>query len=188
MSGALYNFFRDQGSIIAGVLALIAGWIAYRAGHVQATATKNAAVIQIEAAQRRDERELDDLRKSLAIELRQVVPIMLGVHKYLKDLSNKNEVVITSRMIEYSPSIPIPRVYLGKAHKISLLGNDGMDIMIIYNLVEGARDRLNKLARYYRTPDNISHDIVNKVALYCLEICAYARGVLPRIKNRDSSV
>jgi hypothetical protein len=45
----LYEFFRDQGSIIAGALALIAGGIAYLAGHVQATATRQAAEMQVAA-------------------------------------------------------------------------------------------------------------------------------------------
>jgi hypothetical protein len=35
----LYEFFRDQGSIIAGILALLAGLVAYRAGKLQARAT-----------------------------------------------------------------------------------------------------------------------------------------------------
>jgi hypothetical protein len=49
MHCVLYEFFRDQGSIIAGVLALIAGVIAYRAGRTQATETRKAAKTQIEA-------------------------------------------------------------------------------------------------------------------------------------------
>jgi hypothetical protein len=39
---AVYEFFKDQGSIIAGVLALFAGFLAYRAGLAQVTETKRA--------------------------------------------------------------------------------------------------------------------------------------------------
>jgi hypothetical protein len=43
MYRALYEFFRDQGSIIAGLLALLAGYLAYRAGRAQVVETKRAA-------------------------------------------------------------------------------------------------------------------------------------------------
>ena len=45
----LYEFLRDQGSLIAGVLALIAGILAYRAGVTQAKATMDAANREIAA-------------------------------------------------------------------------------------------------------------------------------------------
>jgi hypothetical protein len=45
----LYEFLRDQGSLIAGVLALIAGFLAYRAGVAQAKATMAAADREIAA-------------------------------------------------------------------------------------------------------------------------------------------
>ena len=45
----LYEFLRDQGSLIAGVLALIAGILAYRAGVTQAKATMDAADREIAA-------------------------------------------------------------------------------------------------------------------------------------------
>jgi hypothetical protein len=40
----LYDFFRDQGSIIAGVLALFAGVLAYWIGKKQVTAVRDAMV------------------------------------------------------------------------------------------------------------------------------------------------
>lgn len=49
MHSYLYEFFRDQGSLIAGALALIAGIIAYRAGVTQAKATTEAADREIAA-------------------------------------------------------------------------------------------------------------------------------------------
>lgn len=51
MDSALFEFFKDQGSIIAGVLALIAGILAYRAGRIQATETRLAAIMQVAPAQ-----------------------------------------------------------------------------------------------------------------------------------------
>jgi hypothetical protein len=39
----VYDFFRDQGSFLAGIVALIAGVLAYLAGYIQASATRKAA-------------------------------------------------------------------------------------------------------------------------------------------------
>lgn len=51
MHSALYEFFRDQGSIIAGVMALIAGAGLYYIGHKQARLTKISADAAREAAE-----------------------------------------------------------------------------------------------------------------------------------------
>jgi hypothetical protein len=44
MNSSLYEFFRDQGSIIAGLLALLAGILAYWIGKNQVTAVRDAMV------------------------------------------------------------------------------------------------------------------------------------------------
>ena len=60
MIRCLYNFVRDQGSILAGLLALLAGWIAFRGAiraakqqvtaiHEQKDQAHADAVAQIEA-------------------------------------------------------------------------------------------------------------------------------------------
>src|SRR5271170_1553389 len=85
------RILRDQGSLIAGVLALIAGILAYRAGRIQATETRQAAIMQVDAARRRDDREVDALRKSLGTELRQVVPRALGVYSSLSRLAKTTD-------------------------------------------------------------------------------------------------
>jgi hypothetical protein len=54
MHSSLYEFFRDQGSLIAGVLALIAGVIAYCAGAIQARTAREGVDRQLAAATQRD--------------------------------------------------------------------------------------------------------------------------------------
>jgi hypothetical protein len=53
MHSGLYDFLRDQGSLIAGILALIAGLVAYRVGKMQvraiAAAETNANIAAAEA-------------------------------------------------------------------------------------------------------------------------------------------
>jgi hypothetical protein len=54
MYSCLYEFFRDQGSLIASALALIAGVIAYYAGVIQARAAREGVDRQLAAAIQRD--------------------------------------------------------------------------------------------------------------------------------------
>jgi hypothetical protein len=54
MHSFLYEFFRDQGSLIAGALALIAGVIAYYAGVIQARTARDGVDRQLAAAIQRD--------------------------------------------------------------------------------------------------------------------------------------
>lgn len=47
--GLLYGWLRDQGSFIAGLLALAAGALAYWAGRIQARVTRESAAAQVKA-------------------------------------------------------------------------------------------------------------------------------------------
>ena len=184
MHSALYEFFRDQGSIIAGLLALIAGLLAYRAGGVQATATRQAAKMQVQAEQRKNDREVDTVRKSLAIELRQLVVRALTVHKLLKGLAGRTDGPITDRMVESSSRVPAPVVYPATADRIGLLNGEAMDVVIVYFLIEIGRVGVSQLMRD-RTPDDIRPLKVAMVAEAFLRACGHARGVLPRLRTGD---
>jgi hypothetical protein len=66
MSGALYDFCRDQGSIIAGLLALLAGYIAFK-GAMRAAVQQVAAVNAQTEAVRQQNRDLrNEGRRRLA--------------------------------------------------------------------------------------------------------------------------
>jgi hypothetical protein len=66
MFGALYDFCRDQGSIIAGLLALVAGYIAFR-GATRAAQQQVAAVNAQTEAVRQQNRDLrNEGRRRLA--------------------------------------------------------------------------------------------------------------------------
>jgi hypothetical protein len=62
---AVYEFTNDQGSIIAGLLALLAGGLAYWAGSSQATATREQVDYMKSAAAESDRRAREDLLASL---------------------------------------------------------------------------------------------------------------------------
>jgi hypothetical protein len=61
MHSCVYEFFRDQGSIIAGLLALAAGILAYRAGISQARSVREQLGYMKTAAAESDRRVREDL-------------------------------------------------------------------------------------------------------------------------------
>jgi hypothetical protein len=178
----VYRLLTDWGSFIGGFFALIAGVAAYVAGLLQARATKAASKAQIKADQLKDEHELDTFRKSLAIEVRQLVGRALLAHDLLKKLSEGTG-PITARMVESYSRMPTAVVYLGSATKIGLLGSEAaMDVVIMYNLLDTARDAAGQLTRD-RTPDDISADNVSAVAKAFLQACIYTETILPKLKT-----
>lgn len=58
-----YKLLVDQGSFIAGILALLAGVVAYIAGYLQAKATKKAAEIQVRAVHEQLEADQEATKK-----------------------------------------------------------------------------------------------------------------------------
>ena len=179
-----YKLLTDWGSLIGGGFALIAGGVAYLAGWLQARATRRAAEMQVEAEQRKSDREVDTLRKSLAIELRQLVGRALTAHKLLKGLAVKADGPITDRMVESYSRVPAPVVYPATADRIGLLNSEAMDVVIVYFGIEIGRVGVSQLMRD-RTPDDIRPMTVAMVAEAFLRACEYARGVLPRLRTGE---
>lgn len=156
-------------TLIAGLIALIAAII--------------TVAVTLKVERRKVDRELDALRKSLAIELRQLIPGALGVHGSLTKLGTKTDGPITARMLESLSRMPAPIVYPANADKIGLLEKDAMDVVIVYGLLDIARDGVARLITTYRTPDDISPKVVLKTAEAFLEACKYARSVLPKFRT-----
>ena len=188
---------------IAGVLAFVAGFgtvvatmiIARRqiaASHKEADRVIAATREQTETAVRLERErvlsEVDALRKSLAVELRLQIPRALGVHSSLrKKVIIRPEGPITARMVESLSRMPAPIIYSANAGKIGLLKDDAMDVVMVYTLLEGARDGADRLATTYRPPDDIDPAVVQSTADAFLAACEWARGVLPRLRTGVAS-
>ncbi len=155
-------------TLIAGIIALIAAII--------------TVFVTLNVERRKVEREIDALRKSLAIELRQLIPRALGAHISLQKLGSGEGEPITARMVESLSRMPAPIIYSANAHKIGLLEGDAMDVVIVYGLLDIARDGVGRLMTY-RTPDDISSVVVRKTAEAFLEACKYALIVLPKLRT-----
>ena len=175
------DFVDHWQTLIAGLIALIAAII--------------TVFCTLKVERRKVDRELDALRKSLAIELRQLIPGALDVHSSLTKPGAKTDGPITARMLESLSRMPAPIVYPANAHKIGLLEKDAMDVVIVYGLLDIARGGVARLITTYRTPDDISPEVVLKTAEAFLEACNYARNVLLKLRtgvaahdDRDASL
>jgi hypothetical protein len=155
-------------TMIAGVLALLAAGITI------------LVTLRIERGKVR--REVDALRKSLAIELRQMIPKALGSHGSLRGLAADPNGQVTARMVESLSQVREPVIYLANAGKIGTLEADAMDVVIVYSLLETARDSIRRMGTS-RTPDDINPKVVMQTASVFLEACKYSRGVLRRLRT-----
>lgn len=138
--------------------------------------------VTLKVERRKVDREVDALRKSPAIELRQLIPRALGAHTSLQKLGSKTDGPVTARMAESLSRMPVPIVYPANAYKIGFLEGDAMDVVIVYGLLEIARDSVGRLMTH-RTPDDISSNVVPEAAEAFLEACKYARSVLPKLRT-----
>jgi hypothetical protein len=168
----IVDFVDHWQTLLAGLIALIAAII--------------TVFVTLKVERRKADREVDALRKSLAIELRQLIPRALGAHASLQKLCSKTDGPITARMVESLSRMPVPIVYSSNAHKVGLLEGDAMDVVIIYGLLEIALDGVARLMTY-RTPDDITPSVVLKTAEAFLEACKYARSVLPKLRTGIAS-
>jgi hypothetical protein len=167
------DFVDHWQTLLAGLVALVAAII--------------TVGVTLRVERRKVDRELEALRKSLAVELRQLIPGALGVHGSLTKLGSKTDGPITARMVESLSRMPAPIVYPANAHKIGLLEKDAMGVIIVYGLLDIARDGVVRLITTYRTPDNISPNVVLMTATAFLEACNYARSVLPKLRTGVAS-
>jgi hypothetical protein len=140
-----------------------------------------AVVMTLLVERRKVQRELDALQKSLAVELRQLLPAALTAATALKRLARDHD-PITARMVESLARVPAPIVYTANADKIGLLGTDAMDAVIVYSLINLGRSGVTSLMNS-RNPDNISPQTVALTAGVFHHACAYAQSVLPKFRT-----
>ena len=143
----LLDAFDHWQTVIAGFVALVAALI--------------TVLVTLRVERRKADREIDGLRKSLGVELRQQIPSALAVYGSLERLGNKSDDLaqrltgksverITTRMVESLSRMPTPMMYPANIGKLALLEGDATDVVIVYTLLEKARDGANRLATNYR--------------------------------------
>jgi hypothetical protein len=121
----LNQFLYDWQTLIAGLAALLAALI--------------TVWVTLRVERRASRREVDALRKSIAVELRLHIATALVAHDNLYGLGFMPNAPITRMMVEDKSRMTAPIIYPANAGKIALLGNDATDVMIVYDLLEAAR-------------------------------------------------
>jgi hypothetical protein len=168
------------------ILDLADHWQALIAGLLGFASAIVAVVFTLRIEHRKLKRELEALRKSLAVELRQQVPRALGAGLSLRKVAAEVR-PITARVIESYSRIPTPVVYQANADKIGLLGPDAMNVVIFYSLIETCRGAIASLMNA-RDPDNISPATVLATAKALISACSHAQALLPRLKTEIANI
>ncbi len=189
-------------TLVTGVLAFVAGF-----GTVVATmiiarrqiaaaredadkvivATREQTETTVRLERERVSSEVGVLRAALAVELRLQIARALGAYDGLYGLGFMPNAPITARMVESKSRTAAPIIYPANAGKIGLLGAEAMDVVIVYDLLEIARDGAARLMNF-RSPDDIAPAVVVGTADAFLEACVYARGVLPKFQTATRRV
>jgi hypothetical protein len=160
-------------TLIAGALALIAAGITVW------------VTLRVERGKAR--REVDALRKSLGVELRLHIGTALAVYEGLYKLDFKSQELISATMVGSKLRMATPPIiYPANAGKIGLLGAEATDVMIVYDLLETARNsgaRLMAGTLIVKEPNKLSPPDVKETADAFLAACSYARDVLPKLRT-----
>ena len=164
-------------------LDLFDHWQTGIVGLVAVIAAIITVLVTLQIERRQAKREVDALRKSLAVELRLQIARAFGVYDGLRGLGSKPDGPISARMVESKSRMPAPIIYSANAGKIGLLEGDAMDVVIVYTALEGARGRTTGCDDL-RTPDDISRDVVMETAEAFLAACESCPRRSAEIANR----
>jgi hypothetical protein len=162
-------------------LDLIDHWQALIAAVLGFGAAIVAVILTLRVEQRKLQREMDALQKSLAVELRQQVGSALAAGTALRKLARSGP-PISARMVESYARVPAPFVYPASADKIGLLGQAAMDVVIVYSLISLGRSGTESLI-HSRDPNDVSAMTIDATAGAFLNACTYAQSVLPKLRT-----
>jgi hypothetical protein len=169
-------------TLIAGVLALVAAWLTIRA-------TKRAAAEEIKASQAQTETtvrlerervssEVETLRKSLAVEIRQYIDILIKTREILRRLSGPEKRMLAGDLRSVAVFYP-PTVYPASADRIGLLGPLAVSVTSFYTTLE----RLNFTARLITNdPEElVSCENIEEVASLLEQACRTSLPLLSEL-------
>jgi hypothetical protein len=169
------------------LLDLIDHWQALIAGTLGFVAAILVVWFTLRSERRKRKHELEALRRSLGVEVRQLVVAALDAHRSFKRMAQKRESKISARIVENYGYLPDPIIYRATADKIGLLGSQAMDVVAIYLQAEIVRGGITRLLRH-QTPDDIPHVLIAGVAHHLMTICKTALAVLPRLKTNVAEI
>jgi hypothetical protein len=163
-------------------IAFIDRWQALLAGIIGFFAAISVVWFTLRSERRKRDHELEALRRSLGVEIRQLVVAARGTHLAFKRLVQNRAAEISARTIENLGFLPEPIIYRASANKIGLLDAQAMDVVTIYLQAEIVRGGIERLLRH-GSPHNIPHHLIAGVAHHLMTICKTGQTILPRLKT-----
>src|SRR5579872_2170384 len=119
-----------------GPIDFVDHWQAILAGIVGFAAAVLVVWLTLRSEHRKREQEVEALRRSLGVEIRQVILSARSAHLAFRSMAQNRAVQITARMLESYAYPPEPIIYRACADKIGLLGQHAMEVVTIYRQAE----------------------------------------------------
>jgi hypothetical protein len=169
-------------TLIAGVLALVAAWLTIRATkraadeEIKASQAQTATTVRLE--RERISSEVETLRKSLAVEIRQYIDILIKTREILRRLSEPEKRMLAGDLRSVAVFYP-PTVYRASADRIGLLGPLAVSVTSFYTTLE----RLNFTARLITNdPEElVSRENIEEVASLLVQACRTSLPLLSEL-------
>jgi hypothetical protein len=162
-------------------------WQALLAGILGFTAAIIVVVVTLRSERRKAKRDLEALRLSLALEIRQSLTVARGTFRSLTKLAQKEDGPITYRMVESVAQFQKPLIFPSVAANLGLMGPAAMEVLIFYSLVDIVRRATERLATY-RTPDNISPIVIAGTANGLVVALQKGTSLITAFKTNEATI
>jgi len=162
-------------------------WQALLAGVLGFAAATIAVVLTLRSEQRKAARDLEALRQSIGIEIRQCTAVTFGTFRLLAKLAQKEDGPITYRMVQSCAHFQDALIFPSVADKVGLLGSEAMELLVFYNLIETVRRAVSNLENF-RTPDNISPLVVAATVSSLVAVLRKGCVIIAVLKTGDNRI
>jgi hypothetical protein len=183
------QFLYDWQTVIAGVLALVAAWLTIRAtkrsaereieaSHAQTAVAQKQIETTVSLERERVSSEVDALRKSLAVEIRQYIDILITTREILRRRSGPEKRML-ARDLRSVVAFHSATVYPASADRIGLLGLLAVSVTSFYSTIE----RLNFTVRFLTDdPEELaSRENIEAVASLLEQACRTSLPLLSEL-------
>jgi hypothetical protein len=181
----VWKVVYDWQTLITGAGALLGGIAAYVAGRIQASATQQAANVQIEAERKKAQREIESLRRALGIEVRLYAANALTAHYYCKSLLYamvEGENAIPSILIEDRAKLPPSGIYANSVIRIGELGDCARTIVRFFTSIAASREAADRLQNH-PFAENIPTSEIARAADGLIKIAGTGSELFPFLKT-----
>jgi hypothetical protein len=163
-----YEFFRDQGSIIAGCLGFAAAII--------------AVLLAMSSERRKVTGALASLRRALGVEVRHYTWNAHRAHCQLKAMIVGNVSPIPAIFVEDKAKLPLPQIYPNAVVHIGEFGECAANIVLFFNRVNVTREAAERLL-HHPSSQNLPSGEVAWAVEGLIRIAEVGSQLLPHLKT-----